>query len=129
MNDEQTLQQAEKLLAPFNKETLHPETHRLDVVVTSEDLHAAVTALHDAKWGYLCAITGLDNGPEANNLEALYHFAQDSVVTTLRVRAPRSPAASVPTIAESKAFIGERLDEETGLMYLHARYYDPTLAV
>ena len=65
MNDEQTLQQAEKLLAPYNKETLHPESNRLDVVVTSDDLHAAVAALHDAKWGYLCAITGLDLGPEA----------------------------------------------------------------
>jgi RHS repeat-associated protein len=35
---------------------------------------------------------------------------------------------SVPTLPESKAYIGERLDDETGLMYLHARYYDPTLA-
>jgi len=29
---------------------------------------------------------------------------------------------------ESKGYIGERLDDETGLMYLHARYYDPVLA-
>jgi len=29
---------------------------------------------------------------------------------------------------ESKGFIGERLDDETGLLYLHARYYDPVLA-
>ncbi len=100
MNEELTLQQAETLLAPYNKETLHPEPNRLDVVVTSDDLHAAVTALHDAKWGYLCAITGLDNGPEANQMEALYHFAQDSAITTLRVRAPRSAEASVPTIAD-----------------------------
>src|ERR1700690_1371095 len=100
MNEELTLQQAETLLAPYNKETLHPEPNRLDVVVTSDDLHAAVTALHEAKWGYLCAITGLDDGPEANQMEALYHFAHDSAITTLRVRAPRSTEASVPTIAD-----------------------------
>jgi RHS repeat-associated protein len=35
---------------------------------------------------------------------------------------------SVPTLPESKAYVGERIDEETGLMYLHARYYDPALA-
>jgi RHS repeat-associated protein len=35
---------------------------------------------------------------------------------------------SVSGVAESKAFIGERLDAETGLQYLNARYYDPVLA-
>ena len=30
---------------------------------------------------------------------------------------------------ESKAFIGERFDPETGLQYLHARYYDPALGL
>ncbi|NIX77363.1 RHS repeat-associated core domain-containing protein [Microvirga terricola] len=28
---------------------------------------------------------------------------------------------------EAKAFIGERLDDDTGLIYLNARYYDPAL--
>jgi ech hydrogenase subunit E len=118
MNDEQTLQQAEKLLAPYNKETLRPESNRLDVVVASDDLHAAVAALHEARWGYLCAITGLDNGPEANQLEALYHFAQDSVVTTLRVRAARSPEASVPTISDiipPAVFFERELHEMLGI--------------
>ena len=31
------------------------------------------------------------------------------------------------SLAESKDYIGERLDEETGLLYLNARYYDPEL--
>jgi RHS repeat-associated protein len=31
-------------------------------------------------------------------------------------------------LAQSKAFIGEKWDAETGLMYLNARYYDPVLA-
>jgi RHS repeat-associated protein len=32
------------------------------------------------------------------------------------------------TAVESKGYIGERHDDETGLMYLHAGYYDPVLA-
>ncbi|MGH6942297.1 RHS repeat-associated core domain-containing protein [Hypericibacter sp.] len=35
---------------------------------------------------------------------------------------------SVSGVAESKSYIGERLDDETGLLYLNARYYDPVLA-
>jgi RHS repeat-associated protein len=34
---------------------------------------------------------------------------------------------AIATVAEAKGFIGERHDEETGLMYLNARYYDPVL--
>ena len=34
---------------------------------------------------------------------------------------------SVSTVAEHKGFIGQRFDDETRLMYLHARYYDPQL--
>jgi RHS repeat-associated protein len=32
-----------------------------------------------------------------------------------------------PTIPEAKGYIGQRHDDETGLLYLHARYYDPVL--
>ena len=32
------------------------------------------------------------------------------------------------SVTESKGYIGERQDDETQLMYLHARYYDPVLA-
>jgi RHS repeat-associated protein len=31
------------------------------------------------------------------------------------------------SLVQSKDYIGERLDEETGLLYLNARYYDPVL--
>jgi RHS repeat-associated protein len=34
-------------------------------------------------------------------------------------------SATIPT---AKSYINERFDAETGLMYLHARYYDPDLA-
>ena len=33
-----------------------------------------------------------------------------------------------PELTQSKTFIGEKWDPETGLMYLNARYYDPVLA-
>ncbi|HEY7749138.1 MAG TPA: RHS repeat-associated core domain-containing protein, partial [Aestuariivirgaceae bacterium] len=31
-------------------------------------------------------------------------------------------------VTPSKGYIGERYDQESGLMYLHARYYDPALS-
>jgi RHS repeat-associated protein len=37
-------------------------------------------------------------------------------------------AASSGLHAESKGYIGERADAETGLIYLNARYYDPVVA-
>jgi RHS repeat-associated protein len=30
-------------------------------------------------------------------------------------------------VTPSKSYIGERYDAESGLMYLHARYYDPVI--
>ncbi|MCB1377490.1 MAG: hypothetical protein KDK89_03815, partial [Alphaproteobacteria bacterium] len=37
-------------------------------------------------------------------------------------------AANGSTVLSGKAYISERFDPETGLQYLHARYYDPDLA-
>lgn len=37
--------------------------------------------------------------------------------------------AATSTHTESRGYIGERRDEDTGLTYLHARYYDPALGV
>ena len=93
MNVEQVLAQAEEVLAPWNKETIHPESNRLDVVIAGNDLPAAVTALHDAHWGYLSAITGLDLGTDSGQLEALYHFCSGPAVTSLRVRVLRDKEA------------------------------------
>src|SRR5688500_12166364 len=39
--------------------------------------------------------------------------------------ASRIPATA--SILDGKAYINERYDSETGLSYLHARYYDPQL--
>jgi hypothetical protein len=85
-NIEGNLQIAEELLAGWNRETIHPEANRLDVVIDVDDLRPAVTALHEAHWGYLSAITSLDLGVESGQMEALYHFCFGPAITTLRVR-------------------------------------------
>ncbi|HEX9332401.1 MAG TPA: NADH-quinone oxidoreductase subunit C, partial [Anaerolineales bacterium] len=100
MNVEQSLQNAEQLLVAWNKETTHPESNRLDVSISAEDLRPAVTALHNAHWGYLSAITGMDLGLDASQMEALYHFCCGAAVTTLRVRLPRTNEATLPTIED-----------------------------
>jgi RHS repeat-associated protein len=54
--------------------------------------------------------------------------ATGTVVHRTNYRPYGERLVTVPALAESKAYIGQRLDDETGLMYLHARYYDPVLS-
>lgn len=70
---------------------------RWNVKLEAGNLLAAVKALRDAHWGYLSAITGLDRGPEAGELEILYHFCEANQILTLRVKIPRNEAA-VPSL-------------------------------
>ncbi|WP_421699076.1 RHS repeat-associated core domain-containing protein [Ancylobacter sp.] len=44
-----------------------------------------------------------------------------------QAEAPAVPGCSPAAPAEPRGFIGERHDPETGLLYLHARYYDPVI--
>ena len=123
-NIEQNLQKAEELLAGWNKETTRPEPNRVDVVVAVEDLRRAVTAMHDAPWGYLSAITGMDLGEEAGQIEALYHFCFGAAVATLRVRQPRGCEAAVPTIEDiipPATFFERELHEMLGFQITGAR--------
>lgn len=117
MSIEQKLQSAEQLLAPWNKETIRPEENRLDVVIQPEALHEAASALHDAKWGYLSAITGMDMGVEAGQLEALYHFCNGSAITSLRVRMPRKEAvvSSIADIIPPASFFEREIKEMFGI--------------
>ncbi len=100
MNTEQNLKTAEELLTVWKKETNRPEANRLDIVVSADDLRLAVTALHDAHWGYLSAITGMDLGVASGQMEALYHFCSGPAITTLRVRVPRIEDVVIPTIED-----------------------------
>ena len=84
----------------FITTTERPEPNRLDVALTTvDDLIPVVVGLRVIRLGYLTAITGLDLGVEAGELEILYHFCAAAAVITLRVRVPRQ-AASVPTLTE-----------------------------
>src|SRR5512145_3055454 len=97
MNEETAVQIATDLLAPWAKAPTTPEPNRLDVMLESADLVAAIETLLQGRWGYLATITGLDLGPETGALEVLYHFCSGATVLTLRVRIDRANA-SVPTV-------------------------------
>ena len=71
---ETRLQAAETLLTDLLLERTTPAPHRRDVSLAPDALVPAVTRLHEAGWGYLAAITGLDLGVEAGVIEVLYHF-------------------------------------------------------
>ncbi len=127
MNTKQNLEKAEWLLTSWNKETRYPEADRLDVLVTAEDLRSAVTTLHEAKWGYLSAITGLDLGVESGQLEALYHFCNGPAITTLKVHVPRVGDACLPTIEDiipSATFFERELSETVGFQITGAKSMD-----
>jgi Ni,Fe-hydrogenase III component G len=66
-----------------------PEPKRIDLAVEPARLMECAGALAAARWGYLSAITGLDQGVESGRLEVLYHFTNRAAVITLRVTLPR----------------------------------------
>lgn len=117
MNIEQNLKAAEELLVVWKKDASHPESNRLDVVVRVDDLRSAVTALHEARWGYLSAITGLDLGVDSGQLEALYHFCNGPAITTLKVHVPRTEDTILPTVEDiipAATFFERELHETVG---------------
>jgi len=74
----------------WETELVEPEENRLDIhLKNAGDLAAAATEIQANRLGYLAAITGIDLGAEAGELEALYHFCQAGAVITLRIRLPR----------------------------------------
>jgi Ni,Fe-hydrogenase III component G len=117
MPTEARLQQAESLLQAWVTDSTRPEDNRLDAWIAPADLVPAVEAIHGAGWGYLSAITGLDDGPEADGLQALYHFCGGAAVVTLRVRLPYTQPAvpSVCGVIPSASFFERELAEMFGI--------------
>lgn len=117
MTTEDLLNAARALVAPWTKEATEPEANRLDAVIEAGDLLAAVGALHSARWGYLSAITGLDQGVEAGIIEVLYHFCAGAAVLSLRVPVPRDEAAvpSLYGLIRSVTFYERELMEMLGV--------------
>ncbi len=112
------LTKAETLLQMWVTDSARPESHRLDVWIAATNLTLAVQALLDADWGYLSALTGLDLGPEAGRLEALYHFCEGPAVLTLRVKLGRE-TPTVPTVCAiipSASFFERELMEMFGVI-------------
>lgn len=104
MDTTQALETAEQYLRPLSTEVKIPEANRADYYMPAENLHAAVKALVDARWGYLSAITGLDvpaaEGSETEGgVDVLYHFCEGAAIATLRLHVPYSNAV-VPTVCD-----------------------------
>lgn len=114
---EEKLQAARDILAPWAGEFQTPEPNRVDVPIAAENLLAAVEALNAARWGYLAAITGLDMGAEAGQIEVLYHFCEGAAVLTLRVATPRAEATvpSVCPVIPSASIFERELIEMMGI--------------
>lgn len=117
MNTSETITKAQELLSPWVKGSTNPEPNRLDVIVDSQDLFQAVESLRNDKWGYLSAITGLDQGTTADSLEALYHFCSGAAVVTLRIPLPRHGGVvpSIHTLLPVADFFERELKEMFGV--------------
>lgn len=105
---ETNLIQAEEYLKHWIIKATRPEDFRLDVWVAQEKFYNAYLSLFDNKWGYLCAITGIDrpasldeegNPIGENHIEVLYHVAEGEAITTLHVLLPYSNL-QLPSICE-----------------------------
>jgi Ni,Fe-hydrogenase III component G len=101
MDIETVIETARLLVAEWTETAKTPAANRLDVVLKKpEDLVPAVAGLRVKRLGYLAAITGLDLGADAGQLEVLYHFCTGPVTITLRARLPREDGkAAVPTLS------------------------------
>ncbi len=118
MSEQTVLQHGAEVLIPWTDATNEPEPNRLDVMLEASNLVAAVQALLvEAHWGYLSAITGVDLGAEAGEIEVLYHFCSGAYVLTLRVRTPRdNPSVpSLYSVLPSVSFYERELMEMFGI--------------
>jgi len=91
------LETVAQLLLDFTKTSNSLVTNRLNLSIGAEDLVAVVAKLREAHWGYLSAITGLDQGSEAAKIEVLYQFCAGDDVLTLRVLLDRA-APTLPSL-------------------------------
>lgn len=96
MNTSSLLDSGKILLEKWVESSNSPEENRLDIWVSLENFRSAVQSIVENHWGYLMTITGMDivsdMNQEKNNqpgqLEALYHFANEAAIITIRVSVP-----------------------------------------
>jgi len=102
MNTEEILTLATGIVSSWDwaTEVSRPNPRQLDVKVKElNELVPIIVALRVKRLGYLSAIVCLDLGPEANEMEVLYHFCPADAVIALRVRVPRIDP-SLPSLCE-----------------------------
>jgi len=100
MDTETVLQTARLLVEEFSERIELPAPTWMNVYLRQpEDVVTAAAGLRVKRLGYLSAITVLDLGLEAEDLEVLYHFCTGLVIVTLRVRLPKSSPA-VPSLSD-----------------------------
>ncbi len=129
------LKAAEVLLEKITLQLSTPEENRKDFTIKPEDIKSAVKKLlFEGHWGYLSAITALDNPeytvdeetkekkviPRKGSLELLYHFCRGAAIATLRVALPYEDP-SIDSICDilSSATLYER--EASELLGIHFR--------
>lgn len=104
-------------LAHLIQDRQNPEPEQLDVILSVDQLIPAVTLLREAWWGYLAAITGLDETAAANQFTVLYHFVNGPATLTLRVAVPCTQAVvpSLCGIIPAASFYERELQEMFGI--------------
>ncbi len=102
MMTEDILNLAEQIVRAWDwaTEVSRPRPDRLDVkIMVLDQLLPIIVGLRVKRLGYLSAIVGLDLGPQANEMEVLYHFCPEAAVITLRIRVPRK-GATLPSLCD-----------------------------
>jgi len=102
MNTEEILTLASGIVKSWDwaTEISRPNPKQLDVKVNLlQELVPIIVALRVKRLGYLSAIVCMDLGPEANEMEVLYHFCPGDAVIALRVRIPRNGGV-LPSLCE-----------------------------
>lgn len=99
METNELLEVGNNLIENWIETSNTPEENRLDVWLFPENLKKMVQQLVENHWGYLITITGMDIPPvmideniedQPGQLEAMYHFANEAAIITLRVKVPYS---------------------------------------
>jgi NADH:ubiquinone oxidoreductase subunit C len=110
------LHQALALVEPRALKITEPAAHRVDAYLDPGRLLPAVESLRKARWGFLTAITGLDD-IKASEIEVLYHFVNGAANVNLRVRIPRDNASipSVCSLCPGATFFERELSEMFGI--------------
>lgn len=97
MEINEALEGIQQLVTEYISSTNIPEENRLDIWVRAEEFKDVIRIIVDTRWGYLMTITGLDIPAVLNEenieikpgqLEAMYHFANQASVLTIRVKVP-----------------------------------------